>query len=118
MGRVHLTQEAADDVRDLDGSPRGLVLKALKKLETDPELRGQPLGSNIGGNLSTFRKLVVGNRDYRIVYRCIENNEAAVVMVVAKRADNEVYDLAVARLQLHEDPKMRELANNLRGLMP
>ena len=117
MGRVLLTHEAADDVRDLDGSARALVLKTFRKLKTDPEIRGQPLGNNIGGNLSTFRKLVVGDRDYRIVYRCIENNDVAVVLVVAKRADNLVYDLAVARLQLHEDATMRELAANLRDLM-
>ena len=118
MGSVKLIREAADDVRGLDGSTRALVLKALNKLRTSPELRGLPLGNNFSGNLSTFRKLVVGNRDYRIVYRCTDNDQVAVVLVVAKRADNEVYDLAVSRLRLHNDPQMRQLGENLRDLKP
>ncbi len=118
MAVVKLLREAAEDVRDLDGSAQVLVLKALEKLKTNPEQRGQPLGSTVAGNLTTFRKLVVGNRDYRIVYRCLDENRVAVVMVVAKRADNEVYELAVSRLRLHEDPEMRQLAENLRDLMP
>lgn len=118
MAVVKLMREAAEDIRDLDGSARVLVLKALSKLKANPEQRGLPLGSNATGNLTSFRKLVVGNRDYRIVYRCIDENRVAVVMVVAKRADNEVYELAVSRLRLHDDPEMRQLADNLRDLMP
>lgn len=118
MAVVKLLREAAEDVRDLDGSARVLVLKALEKLKTNPEQRGQPLGSKATGNLTSLRKLVVGNRDYRIVYRCLDADRIAVVMVVAKRADNEVYDLAVARLRMHEDPEMRQLADSLRDLMP
>ena len=118
MAVVKLVREAVEDVKDLDGSTRNLVIKALNKLKTSPEKRGLPLGSNFSGNLSTYRKLVVGNRDHRIVYQCRENNEVVVVLVVAKRADNEVYDLAVSRLRLHDDPAMRQLAENLRNLMP
>lgn len=62
MAVVRLSGEAKEDLRDLDGSARKIVAKALKKLEEEPEKRGAPLGSTARGDLSTFRKLVVGNR--------------------------------------------------------
>lgn len=104
MATVQLTGEAREDLRDLDGSARKIVLKALKKLEENPEQRGQPLGNQAGsGNLVTFRKLVVGDRDYRIVYRVEADGTICVVWVIGKRVDQECYDLAVARLQLYAD---------------
>lgn len=96
--RVVLTSDAREDFRDLDGSSRKVVAKALKKLETEPEKRGAPLGARESGDLSTYRKLVVGNRDYRIVYRVDPDGSVCVIWVIAKRSDDEVYNLAVARL--------------------
>lgn len=115
MARVLLTTEAKEDLRDLDGSARKIVLKALRKLESDPEQRGQPLGSRAGSNLSTFRKLVVGDRDYRIVYRVEPDGTVVVVWVIAKRADNECYDIAVARARMYAGD--RELVGELIGLL-
>jgi mRNA interferase RelE/StbE len=45
MARVKLTEDAREDLRDLDGSARTLVFKVLKKLESEPEKRGTPLGT-------------------------------------------------------------------------
>lgn len=103
MSRVKLTDDAKEDLRDLDGAARRLVVKALKKLESEPEKRGQPLGSKQKGNLTTFRKLVVGDRAYRIVYRVEHDGAVCVVWVIGQRADDEVYRLAVARLKMHSD---------------
>ena len=96
--RVVLTSDAREDFRDLDGSSRKVVAKALKKLETEPEKRGATLGARESGDLSTYRKLVVGNRDYLIVYRVDPDGSVCVIWVIAKRSDDEVYNLAVARL--------------------
>jgi mRNA interferase RelE/StbE len=60
MARVELTDDAKDDIRGLDGSVKARVLKDLKKLETSPADRGQPLGSRDTGNLTGLRKLYVG----------------------------------------------------------
>ena len=113
MARVTLTEEARDDLHDLDGAARLLVLKALKKLETEPLQRGQPLGSRASGDLTSFRKLVVGNRDYRIVYRVERDGTVVVVWVIARRADSECYELALSRLLLHGNPAIRSLADSL-----
>lgn len=110
MARVVLTAEAKEDVRDLDGAAKKLVLRAMKKLEDNPAQRGQPLGRG----LATFRKLVVGDRDYRIVYRVEDDGTVCVVWVVGKRADNYCYDLAMSRLKTYSD---RVAAGEIRSLV-
>lgn len=103
MASVRLTADARDDLRRLDGGARVLVLKALKKLESEPEKRGAPLGSRGPGDLTTFRKLVVGDRDYRVVYRVEPGGGVCVVWVIGRRADAEVYEQAMTRLRRHGD---------------
>jgi mRNA interferase RelE/StbE len=103
LTRVVLTPEAKEDVRDLDGSAKKLVLKAMKKLEDSPELRGNPLGSRVGSDLTTFRKLVVGDHQYRIVYRIEADGSVCVIWVVGSRVDEECYEMARSRLQLYAD---------------
>jgi len=115
VATVKLTSAAKEDVRDLDGAARKKVLKAMRKLETEPEQRGQPLGSNAKGNLTSFRKLVVGDREFRIVYKIESDGEVVVVWVVGARADAECYDLAVSRLKLYANDKV--LAAELEELL-
>jgi mRNA interferase RelE/StbE len=100
MARVVLTDDAREDLRNLDGAARKLVAKKLKQLEDEPEKRGAPLGSRSSSNLTTFRKLVVGDRDYRIVYRVEPDGTVCVVWVIGRRSDNEVYQMALARLKM------------------
>jgi mRNA interferase RelE/StbE len=113
MAKVQLSEEAREDFHDLDRAAQLIVAKALKKLETDPHLRGQPLGNRAGGDLTTFRKLPAGNRDYRIIYRIDPDGTVVVVWVIGKRADNEAYELAMSRLRLHSEANVRELATSL-----
>jgi mRNA interferase RelE/StbE len=109
--KVRLLPEAADDVRALDGAARSLVLKALKKLEVSPEQRGAPLGSkaNAQSDLTGFRKLVVGDRAYRVIYQVTPDGNVVVVWVVGARADLVVYEEARARVAAYADPSGRAL---------
>ncbi len=100
MARVVLTDDAKEDLRNLDGAARKLVAKKLKRLEDEPEKRGAPLGTRSSSNLTTFRKLVVGDRDYRIVYRVEPDGTVCVVWVIGRSSDNEVYQMALARLKM------------------
>jgi mRNA interferase RelE/StbE len=113
MARVVLTSEAREDLRDLDGSAKKVVLKAIRKLEVDPDKRGQPLGVRTSGGLTTFRKLVVGDRDYRIIYRIEQDGTVVVIWVIGRRVDEERYQLAIARLRLHGNRPLAEAVENL-----
>jgi mRNA interferase RelE/StbE len=115
MAVVRLTNEAVEDLRDLDGAARKVVAKALKKLDDEPEKRGTPLASQSTGNLTTFRKIVVGDRDYRIVYRVEPDGSVCVVWVIAKRADSAVYEMAISRLKLYGERS--ELAADLQRIV-
>jgi len=102
MSNVKLIDEAKEDLKDLDGAARKLILKALVKLETEPEKRGENLGNKTAiGNLTGLRKLVVGDRTYRIVYDVRDDGTIVVVWVIGNRVDSEAYALAKARLDLY-----------------
>lgn len=118
MARVVLTDDAKDDIRGLDGSVQARVLKDLKKLETSPADRGQPLGSHNIGNLTGLRKLKVGpKKGYRAVFAA-EGDHLAVVMVVGARSEAECYQLATTRIQLLADTEQRsEVAELLASII-
>lgn len=105
--RVVLLPEARDDLRDLDGAAQRIVLKGMLKLRSEPAQRGAPLGARGPGNLTGLRKLVVGNRDYRIVYDVQDDGTIVVVWVIGRRADDEVYRLAVARLETYTGDRQK-----------
>jgi mRNA interferase RelE/StbE len=112
---VWLTTPALADLRRLDGAPLVWALKKMLLLEDDP-LAGEPLlGSLIG-----YRKLVVGNRDWRIAWRAITDDrgdltiEIAEVWAVGARADSEVYSEMTERVaSLGDSPVRRSMADIL-----
>lgn len=107
---VRLMESVVEDLDDLDGAVQRQVIKGLIKLTDSPEQRGKPLGSNLGGNLTGFRSLKVGNRDHRIVFQVHDDGTLVVVLVVAARADDACYETAIARLRLHGEQQIRDLA--------
>ena len=116
MTEIRFTAEAIDDLVGLDGSVRPRVLKKILLLEENPEA-GQPLGARGGNQLATFRKLTVGDRQWRIVYRVEPSGEVVVIWVVANREDSEVYAEAARRLSrigTRETVGMESIASRLR----
>ena len=119
MARVELTDDAKDDLRNLDGSVTARVLKDLKKLESNPALRGEPLGVRKTGDLTGFRKLYVGpKKGYRAVFAA-DGDTLAVVLVIAEREDQLCYEMAVARIQLiASDAQRADVAKLLDQVRP
>ncbi|MCK2214681.1 hypothetical protein MF672_012880 [Actinomadura sp. ATCC 31491] len=72
------------------------MLKKILLLLDNPEA-GYPLG----GELTGFRKLVVGRNTWRVVYRITEDKSVEIceVWAVGERADAEVYEEAAARVR-------------------
>lgn len=99
---VRLTEDAIADLHRLVRKDPQIVRWCLKKmllLERDPEA-GEPL---IGG-LVGFRKLTVGDRDCRVVWRVVHDQIGTVFVDVAEvwaagaRSDAEVYREMRARV--------------------
>ncbi|WP_394615387.1 type II toxin-antitoxin system RelE/ParE family toxin [Lentzea sp. JNUCC 0626] len=95
MAEVLFIDAAIDDLRRLgpDGVPK--VLKKIQMLFDSPEA-GHPLG----GELTGFRKLVVGRNHWRIVYRITDDGtvEVCEIWCGGVRSDAEVYAEASARI--------------------
>ncbi|WP_020495677.1 hypothetical protein [Sciscionella marina] len=89
------------------------MLKALRRLEHSPEQPGAPLGSRNRGDPTSFRELVGGDRDYRIVRRVERDGPFAVVWAIAGRAGDRCHELAMSRLRLRGGAIAAEIAKLL-----
>ncbi|MEU9887160.1 type II toxin-antitoxin system RelE/ParE family toxin [Sphaerisporangium sp. NPDC051011] len=96
MSDVVFTAPAVDDLRRIGPDAAPKVLKKILLLLDNPEA-GYPLG----GELTGFRKLVVGRNTWRVVYRIADDKsiEICEVWAVDERADAEVYAEATARVR-------------------
>jgi len=118
LAGVEFIDAAIEDIRKLDRSVAARVLAKVRLLESDPEA-GRPLGSKGAGNLTTFRKLVVGNRDFRIIYRVQPSGVVSVVWVVGARSDAECYREATTRLKkLGPTPQTQALLSIIEQVKP
>lgn len=92
--RVEFTDDAIADLRRIGPNAVPRVLKKLLVLETNPAA-----GQSLGGELTGFRKLVVGKNTWRVVYRV----SAATITVcevwaIGMRRDSAVYAAAAQRV--------------------
>lgn len=122
---VWLTDPAVADLQRLNGAPLVWALKKMLLLQTDPQAGEPLLGSLIG-----YRKLVVGNRDWRIVRRVSTDQRGALTVEVAEvwavgaRSDSDVYTEMTQRVASLGDTAVRrslsaildELGKRAKGL--
>jgi mRNA interferase RelE/StbE len=99
---VVFTTPAVDDLRRIGPDAVPKVLKKILLLLDNSEA-GYPLG----GELTGFRKLVVGRNTWRVVYRIMDDKtvEICEVWAVGERADAEVYAEATARVRAAGDDR-------------
>jgi mRNA interferase RelE/StbE len=83
------------DLRELGNSRAQKILRAIEEriINGEPDKSGKPLA----GNLAGYRRIRTG--DTRIVYKVVEHRIHIFIIAVGNRRDDEVYDLAVKRLQ-------------------
>ena len=120
--QVRFTDPAFEDLKAIarKGDPQ-VARAALKKclmLERNPEA-GEPLM----GGLIGYRKLVVGDRDWRVVWRVTHDDSGAIVVDVAEiwafgaRSDAEVdAELSYRVKALGRDPHTVPLAESIDAL--
>ncbi len=115
MAEIVFTDAAIDDLRRIGPDAVPKVLKRVLLLAENSEA-GYPLG----GELTGYRKLVVGRNTWRIVYRITDAKTIEVyeIWAIGARADAEVYAEAVARVAAGRDshPELVTVANVLERL--
>ena len=100
--KVVYLPEAEKDLKDLDGSQRLLVLKAIRKVSTNPLPMdeggyGKPLGNHTSAKLAGLFKVKLKAAGIRIVYQLIRTETEMLVVVIGARGDDEVYKTAQKR---------------------
>ena len=105
--RVRFLPAAVDDMRALHRKDPQIVRDVMKKvllINANPQA-GLPLG----GALTGYRKIVVGDRHWRIIWRITTDGavEIAEVWAVGARKDNEVYAEITARTAQVPDEQLQ-----------
>lgn len=96
--------EARQDLRDLDGSVRLQVRKAIGKVSANPLSvydggYGHPLANRNGTELAGFLKIKLRAAGIRVVYKLEQRDGKMLVIVIGMRADDEVYETAAKRIE-------------------
>jgi len=100
--KIVYTEDAKEDLRRLDNSQVRQVRKMISKVAENPLPKseggyGTPLGNRGGNNLTGLCKIKLLKLGIRVVYRINRENEMMKIIVIAVRADEEVYDIAFNR---------------------
>ena len=106
MWELDFLPEALKDLKNLGGNQRILVLKAIKKVQTNPLPTyeggyGKPLGNRGGNDLTGFLKIKLRDAGIRVVYKFVRTETQMLVIVVGARADDEAYEIAAKRKNKH-----------------
>ena len=96
--------EAVKDLKKFDRSQQLLILKSIKKVQTNPLPiyeggYGKPLGNKGGNKLTGFLKIKLKDAGIRVVYKLIKTKTQMMIVVIGARADDEVYEAADKRIE-------------------
>ena len=86
----------------MDLSAKKQVYKALRKVALNPLPKseggyGNPLGNKRGTNLTGLFKIKLLKMGIRVVYKLQRDDNIMKIIVIAARADGEVYEIASRR---------------------
>ena len=112
--RVELLDEAVADLADqAETGKQRLFSQKLIEIEKHGSQAGQPLGRGLRG----WRKLVVGDRNWRIVFRVDEQRGVATVCVIGDREDEACYHEAMKRVKELDNADANTLAEAMLELL-
>ena len=99
--------EVRDDLKSFDHSQISTIRKAIKKVQQNPlpvqESRyGKPLGKRNRRNLTSYQKIKLLREGIRSVYKAIKTDKQMLIIVIAAREDEAVYDIAEKRIRKHQ----------------
>jgi mRNA interferase RelE/StbE len=94
--RVELVEEAVGDLGRYAAS--GNLERFLAKL-VRLEDAGKEAGLPLGAGLTTWRKIVVGDRNWRIIFQMNRDETVATVWVIGDRDDAACYQEAAERVR-------------------
>lgn len=86
------------DLNKMDDSVKKIVLKGIVKVAENPLPQKEGgYGKPLGNNLTHLLKIKYKKIGIRVVYKLFRTEKEMYVLVIAARADNEVYNIAKER---------------------
>ena len=111
--RVELLDDAVVDLaRQAESGKLKLFFKKLLEIEQKGSEAGEPLGRDLVG----WRKITVGNRNWRIVFRVDRDEAVATICVIGDREDGICYEEAKRRADRAQDNDAASLAESMMTL--
>lgn len=90
---------ALRDLKKLNPSVAREVLRKIEHVAQNPRATHEGgYGHPLSGSLSGYFKIKLLSRGLRVIYRLKEVEGAMVIIVIAARADGEVYEIAEQRI--------------------
>lgn len=104
MRDVKYLPVALDDLGELDGNQRKLVLKSIEKVRKNPLSQqeggyGKLLGKRGNTDLTGLLKIKLRASGLRLVYKVIKQEDRMLIVVIGAREDKEVYSIAEKRIK-------------------
>jgi len=101
---IKFSPEAEKDLKTFNPAQERQIGIQIKKFSLNPLPQneggyGKPLGNKRGRNLTGCFKIVLMKLGIRIVYKLIRTETEMEIIVIAARADEEVYDIAAKRVK-------------------
>ena len=101
---VEFLEEVEDDLAKIDGSLIKQIANVINKVARNPKPKrdggfGKPLRNDESSQLSGYNKIKLVKAGIRIVYKLREEKGNMLVIIIAARADNYVYQQAVKRIK-------------------
>ena len=101
---IKYSDEAEKDLKEFNPAQLRQIRKSIEKFSENPLPKneggyGNPLGHKHGKNLTGLCKITFKKLGVRVVYKLIRTSEVMQIIVIAARADDEVYDIADKRNQ-------------------
>ena len=99
--------DADKDLDSLSRQQQVLVKKAIKKVQGNPLPQseggyGKPLGHKHGLNLTNLLKIKLRGEGIRVVYKLVKTESQMLIIVIAVREDDVVYEIAHTRRAKHD----------------
>lgn len=115
MWQVKYIDEALKEMDKLDKGVLVQVLAAIQKVSQNPLPSteggfGKPLGHH-ENNLTGFFKIKLKDFTIRVVYVLVRSEQVMNIVVVSKRDDNYVYNLAAHRHKKHGENLFNDIWN-------
>ena len=114
--KVMYTDASVSDLALFNKPIQKVIRKAIDKVALNPLPKneggyGTPLGNRRGNNLTGLCRIKLLRFGIRVVYQLVRADEVMKIIIIAARADNEVYIQAAKRIDKTNNYRGHQTAN-------